>query len=144
MGDHLLIKSLTPSIPELSEGDTFIYSLFNRGSCIYVGQSANLPYRIYQHKDDGKIFDSLDFFVCSSALGNECEADTIIKLRPTQNKVLPPCSKYMSISKTKELVGNAITDKAELVIWKYNDRQYIKSGDAMALVDAIENIVFGE
>jgi excinuclease UvrABC nuclease subunit len=95
------------------EGRTCIYSLFDNGTCVYVGQSSNVKSRVYSHLSLGKSFDSFDFEYCEDKDANEAEASMIIKNQPTLNKILPPTKKYISLTAMSAQITQLLFDNKE-------------------------------
>jgi len=102
------------------EGRVCIYSLFNCGVCIYVGQSINVRTRIYTHLSDKKVFDSFEFEYCDADVANDAEADMIVKLKPSLNKVLPPTKKHISLTAMSAQITQLLFDNKEQLTFSFS------------------------
>ena len=61
-----------------------VYALFKEGVCVYIGESANIPYRLQQHYQEGvKDFDDYRVYHCYNR--KALEADLIRIFRPKYN-----------------------------------------------------------
>lgn len=61
-----------------------VYALLDKGVCVYVGQSANVPYRLQTHAKEGKkMFDDFRIYFCKNR--KQLESDMIRILRPKYN-----------------------------------------------------------
>jgi hypothetical protein len=72
-----------------------VYTLYNNGIAVYVGQSINLTARLASHKSF-KNFDSFSFFNANIDELDDLEAAEIVRVNPTDNKVLPPNDSFIS------------------------------------------------
>lgn len=80
---------------KLKEYYSGVYALYNKGVCVYVGQSQNVPYRLRQHiKDQEKEFD--DFEVFYTLAPSYLEAFLIREIRPFYNILINPSKKTVS------------------------------------------------
>lgn len=61
-----------------------VYALLDKGVCVYVGQSSNIPSRLHQHLREGvKDFDDYRIYFCKNR--KQLESDMIRILRPKYN-----------------------------------------------------------
>jgi len=143
------VKNMLSDFPDFECHMRYIYALFNEDDqCIYVGQSANLRRRIYQHLADGKDFCRIEINHCPDVVANATEADTIVRLNPSLNKTLPPSYKYTTMTALKQSVVRAITDNEHNLDIRFTGKtkkgmtaKYILTTDSERLVFEIASLL---
>lgn len=81
-----------------------IYVLMQNQTCVYVGQSVNLPYRLQQHmKDFNKKFNKAFYFEAPKHLLDTVERDMITSLQPKYNK-----KNIKKVTKGYNFTGNGV------------------------------------
>lgn len=102
--NRLFDDNLMPNKPGV-----VIYSLFNSNKeCIYVGQTATLKNRIYQHIISGKQVDSFTFFECDKESANDVEALTIVENQPLLNKNIPSNNVFCSTVELRNSINKLL------------------------------------
>lgn len=114
------------SVPK--EGEHCVYCLFNDlGECVYVGQSGNLPERIYSHFKDGKGFTSFTFDVCDQPMACELEARKIVEMNPLLNKVLPKNESYISTVSARNNILKLLVDNEDRLNIVFTGHKFSKA-----------------
>jgi hypothetical protein len=133
-----------------ADGELCIYSLFNDGVCIYVGQSYKIKSRIYWHLSDGKIFNEIAFEYCNDPYPNEAEAAMIVKMNPILNKVLPPTNKYISLTAMSSQITDLLFENKDKIAFSFSGaahknpkltKRYISTESAEKIKLSILNII---
>ena len=96
-------------------GGVYIYSLINKGICVYVGQSVCVKTRMYQHLLNGKEFDSIEFEMCETENKDTAELEMIIKRQPTLNKILPNNDKYISMTALSDQITTLLFENTDSI-----------------------------
>tara|TARA_R110000823_G_C15877801_1_gene494752 strand:+ start:61 stop:525 length:465 start_codon:yes stop_codon:yes gene_type:complete len=132
------------------DGKLCIYSLFDNGVCVYVGQSSKIKNRIYWHLSDGKTFNEIAFEYCNNPCSNEAEAAMIVKMNPTLNKVLPPTNKYISLTAMSSQITDLLFKNKEKIAFSFSGaahknpkltKRYISTESAEKIKLSILNII---
>lgn len=66
-----------------------VYALWLKGEVRYIGQTGNLPNRLYKHKKDGRKFDAVWWQPVALSKLDETEAWLIQQVRPSENIRIP-------------------------------------------------------
>lgn len=66
-----------------------VYFLIHKGEIVYVGQSSCMDWRMDQHRESGKVFDSLTWFEAPKLFIDQIEAFYIWRCNPIYNNKWP-------------------------------------------------------
>jgi hypothetical protein len=92
-----------------------VYFLINEGEIVYVGQSSCMEQRLEQHRESGKVFDSVTWFEAPQLFINDIEAYYIWRCNPIYNNKWPGHGEFgREAKKLDEKHGE-----------KRNDAQYV-------------------
>lgn len=99
---------------EVLYDNKYIYSLYNEGVCVYVGQTKDLRSRVYAHLGDRKEFNMVDYFICCNDVANEMETNEIIKKQPSLNGVLPSTNQYKLLTVLSKEIQEMIANNPDI------------------------------
>ena len=132
------------NFPELGKGDSYIYALYDRLKCLYVGQTKNINHRLTAHKSDGKVFDRVILSISTNYTANDFEAHDIVNLKPVLNRVLPATDSYVSKSYLRQsliaMVNNFSDREIGLVLCK-GHMKYIDKAQADKIMTLFNSAV---
>jgi hypothetical protein len=93
-----------------------VYFLIHKGEIVYVGQSSCLELRLEQHRESGKVFDSVTWLEAPQLFISDIEAFYIWRCNPIYNNKWPASGDFGMAAKNLDVEHGESRNDVEYVI----------------------------